>query len=282
MYHAHLQLVYGGSGRIDANDHALNLAKEGVSWNPTQRIHLADLVTSGSAFPFNQDLLRAHRLSIRDRKDHATFVYRQSYFVDSFFGTYLDKITNITGRATEGLMSLGRDVESVALVSSMDVTSRYMPSFAADPVRKLHYMQFESRGTDATNDHLAKDCSTAARATWNMTNQLLYAKVHGRCPVLVSMGVNAISANWRRFVAFVTQYHHEHGHLDIMVRVTMSQYEEEEREREWSVPVICPRLTESQAFGCYTSYDVIRHEQKQVSIEEAGLISHMASTCALV
>jgi hypothetical protein len=67
--------------------------------------------------------------------------------------------------------------------------------------------------------------SFAARSTYNLTNQLLRAKMDLRRPLLVSMGMNGLSASWERLSHFVCSFHGQYGTLHIAVHVMLAERE---------------------------------------------------------
>ena len=115
--------------------------------------------------------------------------------------------------------------------------------------------------TGALTDRQVKDLATRARiaahATLNITNQLLYAQMHGCRPLLVSMGVNGISSNWSRQSEFVRRYDEQYGRLDIVIRLRPTEKKSEYR--KGSLDMLCPFSDGEQFFGFYTSDDFVAH-----------------------
>ena len=98
----------------------------------------------------------------------------------------------------------------MAVVSPRVAKSRMLPSFVSKPpVEKEIVRHRHSKGTltDASRKMARVDCHNASRSTYNVTNQLLYSKMHGRCPLLASMGMNGFSYGQVRFNVFVCNFH---------------------------------------------------------------------------
>lgn len=111
----------------------------------------------------------------------------------------LRKITSIAGATARAVATTKKiRIDSLAIVASHRTCSRLMPSRAADLQTQRNLTQlsdFDEFGTYAKNQQMPNYCLTAARATQNVTNQLLRAKMHGQRPTLISMGTNGLSGN---------------------------------------------------------------------------------------
>jgi hypothetical protein len=108
-----------------------------------------------------------------------------------------------------------------------------MPLFASDPATKMRMAAdsnlFVGPVTVHAHKSLLNHCRIAARATHNITNQLLVAKMNGLTPIHVSMGTNAISSNWLRLNHFVYTYHRQYGHLHVVVSLRNSDTDADHR-----------------------------------------------------
>jgi hypothetical protein len=90
------------------------------------------------------------------------------------------------------------DIAAVSLVVTHDTCPSFMPSTAADPLTEFQMLVNARPGgpiTAAGFKHCHGVLNQAARATYRMTNQILHAKMNGRRPILVSIGINALSVN---------------------------------------------------------------------------------------
>jgi len=195
--------------------------------------------------------------SVAEPKDHAIFVFRQSTVQADFHGCHLQNIVKLSARAAIALHGGRADIASVAVVSSFATKSRMMPPFASDPSTEMEVVMekhFEGPSTKSSNKKLRNMCHNAARATYNITDQLLYSKMHGRRPLLIFMGTNAFSGNWEQFSEFVLRFHEQYGVLRMAIWITM-----EEKERS-DPSLLCPHVIGPQAFGFFDSYDFVRNE----------------------
>lgn len=190
---AHYQSTYGAKA-TDFNWHAAALKSKGILWTPD-----LSYIEVSDANPTYSELYFQHMRLISDRKDHAIFVFRQSVKQDDFYGAYLQKIKKIAAKAAIGLQDSKRaGLASAAVLSSWSSKSRMLPSFASEPPTKMEMVSenhFEGPSTKNHSQSLRNQCHNAARATFNITNQIVYAKMHGSRPLLVLMGTNSLSSN---------------------------------------------------------------------------------------
>ncbi|KAG9533383.1 hypothetical protein KCU93_g442, partial [Aureobasidium melanogenum] len=84
----------------------------------------------------------------------------------------------------------------------------------------------------------------------------MYAKLHGRRPILVTMGLDALSENWSRLLKFVDRYTSQYGKLEFAVRVNSSEATGAHGE---SSQEICPTKIDPHYFGFYDSKDFALH-----------------------
>lgn len=103
---------------------------------------------------------------------------------------------------------------------------------------------------------IGDDIHGTAAATTNITNQILYAKMHGWRPILVSMGFNAFSSNWRRLSNFMRRCAAQYGRLDFAVRIPMH---EKRGKRMKAMSLICPHEIGKQAFGFYDAHEIVHY-----------------------
>jgi len=165
-------------------------------------------------------------------------MFRQASRQPGFRDDYLHRITKVAARAAVALQGCKRaDITLAVIVSSFLTRSRMMPSVAYNISIEMKIVlrkHFEGTPTAANNIWLGLLCQNAARAIFNVTNQLLFGKMHGRRPLLVLMGTNSHSSNWERFVEFVLDYHRQYGVLHIALRITVF-----ERNRS-DLQLLCP------------------------------------------
>jgi hypothetical protein len=126
-------------------------------------------------------------------------------------------------------------------------------------MRLIRPSDVEELGSITTDRNASSFCRRAARATYNVTNLLLYAKMHGQRPLLVFIGNNAFSENWQRLYNFICSFHQQYGTLHIAVRMTLQA--REYLDRAVSLKLLCPHIIDKQAFGFYDSHDFIRYSQ---------------------
>lgn len=136
-----------------------------------------------------------------------------------------------------------------------------MPSFAADPATEIRLVE-QNPPVIGTLSHkqvnyLVYSSRIAAQATLNITNQMIYGRMHGLRPLLVSMGANGISSNWPRLTELVIQHHEQYGRLDIVLRLRQSEKSSELRKE--SLDTLCPFSKDGHAFSFYTSDDFVSH-----------------------
>lgn len=149
--------------------------------------------------PTYAELYFQHTSHVTQRADHAIFMLRRSSHQPDFHGEYLQRITKIAARAAVALQGSSRaKIASAAVLSSFLTRSRMMPSFAyntSTEMRLILHKHFEGSSTAANNIWLGLLCQHAARATFNLTNQLLYSKMQGRRALLVLMGTSSLSSS---------------------------------------------------------------------------------------
>jgi hypothetical protein len=203
--------------------------------------------------PSNSNLFHAYLLSLsRLSGVHGIFVYRQSSDCVDFHNTYATKLICTAARSAIGLQEILQvEFQSLAVVSAQNCKGRIMPLFASDPATKMRLAaesnQFVGPVTAHAHKSLLNHCRIAARATHNITNQLLFAKINGLIPILVSMGTNGISSNWLRLSHFVCTFHMQYGHLDVVFSLRQSDTDADHR-KDLSKRV-APNSTEYGGYG---------------------------------
>jgi hypothetical protein len=151
--------------------------------------------------PSNSNLFRAYPLSLsRLSGAHGIFVYRQSSDCVDFHNTYVTKLLRTAARSAIGLQEiLQLELHSLAVVSAQNCKGRIMPLFASDPATKMRLAaernQFVGPVTAHAHKSLLNHCRIAARATHNITNQLLFAKMNGLTPMILTPTTARISSN---------------------------------------------------------------------------------------
>ena len=83
--------------------------------------------------------------------------------------------------------------------------------------------------------------------------------MQGLCPVLVPMGVNAMSQDWERLCLYMYKFNIEYGPLDVWLPI--SQKEAEDIGKDTSM-VLCPAPLVNGRIGFYTSTDNAEHESQ--------------------
>ena len=243
MLVAYLQQQYDANPKEDLNVHAANVKKRGLLW------HVDDIHINASP------------------DFHILPATRSSSWKKYFHTAYADLITRI---ATKTAITLQQSntvhLTSFVALSSRACKGRLMPSFAADPATEMRLIEQEPSVTGAITHRQVKDLAvrarTAAQAKLNITNQLLYAQMHGCRTFLASMGVNGISSNCLRLREFVRQYHEQHVRLDVVIRLRLTEKKPELRNE--SLDKLCPFLDGQQFFGFYTSDDFLACHHGQV------------------
>jgi hypothetical protein len=191
-------------------------------------------------------------------------VFRQSGKQADFHDTYADKVLRISTTTVPNLRTItANEIAAVAVLSSKICKGCLMPLFASDPETEMRL----ARQTDLiTGDISYEDTRTmmthgrtAARATLNITNQLLAAKAQGRRPVLVSMGTNGIPNNWQRFSEFIRQFRDQYGQLDGIVHLNAEEMCV--ASRAGNLLALCPITFKEESFGVYTSADFVSYHE---------------------
>jgi hypothetical protein len=173
--------------------HAAALREKGVMWNPAPS---CIQITSNSCHPSYIELYLSHMASIDMRRDHAFLAFRQSDLKKGFGATYLEKITRIAESTVVGLQNRA-DVAALSIVAAQKARSRLVLSRAADPLTQMHMLEigyFDEYTTSESMMQVRTYASFAVISTYNLTNQLLRAKMDGRHLLLVSMDTNGLSA----------------------------------------------------------------------------------------
>ena len=94
---------------------------------------------------------------------------------------------------------------------------------------------------------------------YNITNQLLVALMKGLRPILILMGINAISSNWVRFSHLVCTFHRQYGRLDVVIRPANSDMKANYRRK--AMQILCPHTTPYGSFSVYSSSDFTSFEK---------------------
>jgi hypothetical protein len=257
MYVAHLRRSYGDYYE-PLSDHSTTLRQTSGIWTPdVSYIH----VTSSSRHPSYTELYAIHMASVDTMTDHAIAVFRQSNPVKDFNTSYLQLVTRIAGNAVAGLHDKA-NITAASIVASRSTRSRLVPIRATDPPTEMRMIEdgwFDDYGTKRTIGQIPCQLNCAARATHNITNQILRANMDGRRPLLIFMGTNAFSANWERTMEFICNFHEQYGTLNVALRVPESHKRSEHLQD--SLDVLCPYVVGAQAFGFFDSRDFVRFAQ---------------------
>lgn len=100
---------------------------------------------------------------------------------------------------------------------------------------------------------------SALETTFRIKSQISYVIMQGLCPVLVPMGVNAMSQDWERLCLYMYKFNIEYGPLDVWLHI--AQEEAEDIGRDTSM-VLCPALIVNGRISFYTSTDIVEHESQ--------------------
>jgi len=177
---AHFLTKYG-QRRNDANVHAQSFKCQRLLWTPS--LSVINVNADMGSQPTYAELYFQHMNSVAQRQDHAVFMFRQFSRQPDFHGEYLQKITKIAARAAVSLQASKRgDIASAAVISSFLTRSRMMPSFAYNTPTEMElvlHKHFGGSSTAPNNIWLGLLCQNAARATFNLTNQLLRGQMRG-------------------------------------------------------------------------------------------------------
>ena len=235
------------------------MKKRGLLW------HVDDIHINASPdfhfFPNHEELKLASNVP-SPRKFHAIFQFRFSSWKRDFHTAYPDLIMRIATKTANALQQNNAvHLASFVVLAARGCKGRLMPSFAADPATEMRLIEQKPPVTGAISHTQVQDLAVraraAAQATLNITDQLLYAQMHGCRPLLVSMDINGISSNSLRLSEFVWKYHEQYGRLHIAIRIRLSEKHSDLR-REF-LDTLCPFPDSEQLFGFYTSNDFVAH-----------------------
>lgn len=219
-----------------------------------------ELACAGVVFPLYEILRTTHVLSTILQEDHLIFIFRHS--TNNTKSDHLQEHIVLAIKIALVLHSSGRArVRSIAVICNRRCRGCFMPSFAEGPDLEARLVKGYIPAGSRTHTQLKQLFTwgpTAFYATRRIKDQILYAKIHGRRPVLVSMGFNAISHSWERLSAFAEMYEAQYGHLDIWMRITGG---EAKGGREETSQTICPIPVGEDYFEFYSTTQINNHRR---------------------
>jgi hypothetical protein len=118
------------------------------------------------------------------------------------------------------------DVASISVICGWHLQGCFLPSFGHDLEKERRLASLSMVPACRTIDTLYAYLSEAHRAaefTIRIKSQIIRAIMEGCCPVVVSMGTNAMSHNWSRFSLFHHEFEATYGPLNIWIHITASE-----------------------------------------------------------
>jgi hypothetical protein len=150
----------------------------------------------------------------------------------------------------------GDVVDTISIVCGTRVRGRYVPSFAHGPASEeelpIRSLPADRRTSTALNRLLA-EVDNALQLTQRIKTQIIDAILGGGYPVIVSMGVNALSHNAERLGLFMQDFKSRYGPLDVWLRVLKGEVE---GHRDGTSFAMYPTKVGRRYVGFCTSTDV--------------------------
>jgi hypothetical protein len=143
----------------------------------------------------------------------------------------------------------GDVVDTTSIVCGSKVRGRYIPSFAHEPALEEELATRSlpaGRRTVTALNRLLAEVDNALQFTQRIKAQIMYAMLGGRYPVIVSMGVNALSHNAERLQLFMHDFESQYGPLDVWLRVLKG---EAGRNSDKTSNTVCPMLEIIESSG---------------------------------
>lgn len=164
--------------------------------------------------------------------------------------------------ATELHLSGQASIQSITVICSEHLPGRFLPSFAHDLDVECQLVSRCLAGDQRSASTLEKTmlwADSALKTTFRIKSQIICSIMQGLCPVLVPMGVNAMSQDWERLCLYMYKFNIEYGPLDVWLPI--SQKEAEDIGKDTSM-VLCPAPLVNGRIGFYTSTDNAEHESQ--------------------
>lgn len=165
--------------------------------------------------------------------DHFIFIFRESSDARPHDGSVEFFRADVTQTAKYKQLSGLAQVRSYGLVGSEQVRGSMIPSFADDIETEMAL----SRGMKFSIEDLPTKVKRTFATTVRVKQQIAYAHLKGRRPILVSMGINAMSHNWARLYQFALECNSHHGPIDLWISMPAKPALEEDRNDDFG---ICP------------------------------------------
>lgn len=184
---------------------------------------IAPTYASRSRLPSRQILKQLHTTTQR-RNVHLIFVFRYSRTAakdhdQDHVREALAMASHINGRGIVNAVN-------VSVVCGRNIKGCFVPSFANHMDTELEFaaqpIVAARRSVDSLR-RLVGGASRAAELTLTIKAHIINVAKEGPCPVIVSMGTNAISHHWGHFSLLHQQLEAEYGPINIWLRLSSEE-----------------------------------------------------------
>jgi hypothetical protein len=132
------------------------------------------------------------------------------------------------------------DIASIAVLYDSGIQGCFLPSFGHDLETECTLASSSlvpSRRCKPTLWEPKSETTRAAEFTARIKKQIIRAIMEGCCPIVVSMGVNAMTHNWARVSLFHREFEATYGPLNMWLHISA---EEDSGSRQETSRVLCP------------------------------------------
>ncbi|KAG9758911.1 hypothetical protein KCU73_g3657, partial [Aureobasidium melanogenum] len=242
--------------------HYRSLAREGLVWTIPQRYIQIKRLDKGNnrqdlSLPFPSRESLWHAFNGGEGGHHLIFFFRSSS--RKGVTSTLEGRMRYVKRIVEFLHQTGRIYGhvSVVIIATEYTKAKLMPSLFDDlelEVIPIAADLPEMVYSKAMTKRLKTYATRAAAATVQLTTHILYAIMHSKNPMIVSIGANGLANNWRRFSLLMDRLSRQYGEVDVLV--TMPAEEVECERGQCNSILICPEKYKGVYYGVYTSREI--------------------------
>ncbi|KAH0383419.1 hypothetical protein KCU92_g5323, partial [Aureobasidium melanogenum] len=255
-------LHQGSTLSISGFMHYRSLAREGLVWTIPQRYVQIKRLDKGNnlqdlSLPFPSRESLWHAFNGGEGGYHLIFFFRSSS--RKGVTSTLEGRMRYVKRVVEFLRQTGRIYGhvSVVIIATEYTKAKLIPSLFGDLELEVTLIAAdlpEMVYSKAMTKWLKTYATRAAAATVQVTAHILYAIMHSKNPLIVSIGANGLANNWRRFSLLMDRLSRQYGEVDVLV--TMPAEEVECERGQCNSILICPEKYKGVYYGVYTSREI--------------------------
>ncbi|KAG9513038.1 hypothetical protein KCU93_g10189, partial [Aureobasidium melanogenum] len=255
-------LHQGSTLSISGFMHYRSLAREGLVWTIPQRYVQIKRLDKGNnlqdlSLPFPSRESLWHAFNGGEGGYHPIFNFRSSS--RKGVTSTLEGRVQYVKRVVEFLRQTGRIYGhvSVVIIATEYTKAKLIPSLFGDLELEVTFIAAdlpEMVYSKAMTKWLKTYATRAAAAKVQVTAHILYAIMHSKNPLIVSIGANGLANNWRRFSLLMDRLSRQYGEVDVLV--TMPAEEVECERGQCNSILICPEKYKGVYYGVYTSREI--------------------------